>query len=284
MRLGAACAVLLLPLAAACAAQASQGPHGVLVIPLDLTAPRPAVDLTIGDHAPVKAIFDTGALNTVVNIEEAEALGLKNEGPLQPPFDQHFSTGYQSTLRNTKIGPVELDPLSVPVLPPVIPGFAAVFSPNAFMGQLVTLDLASAELRLQPKTSATVPAGAATPYGDPPLNLPMVPIEVEGATHQAVIDTGAPGTILFPQSFAERLKLSGPLKKIGEARSHFGQKPIYESVIDGVVRIGPLELQNPTVRFSDAAPAVLVGGEIIRQLLVIMDPAEQRVWVESKKG
>jgi hypothetical protein len=102
-------------------------PHGAqcATVPLDLSGPRPAVTLTSADGTSVPAIIDTGAINTTLNIEFAEQLGVTNEGSLAPPFDRH-STGYQTTLKGARLGSLELPDRSVPVMPSPLPDKAAV--------------------------------------------------------------------------------------------------------------------------------------------------------------
>jgi hypothetical protein len=252
------------------------------VIALDTTGPRPAVTLAL-NGAEYHAIFDTGATNTVVNIERAGALGLANEGPLAPPFDRaHASTGYQTTLRGASVGGYALPTLSVPVLPSPLPDVAAIISPNAFSGSLLSLDLEEGELRIQPKGAAAIPAGESYPYGAPPFALPTIPVVIGGQRIAAHLDTGSPVALIFPMTYASQFSLAEELEQIGVARSHFGQQPIYRGQIEGVIRVGPLELSNPEVRFTDAVPNANVGTALLRRLVIVLDPDEQRLWALQK--
>lgn len=252
-----------------------------VVMSLDLTGPRPSVAFSINNGSPQRAIFDTGAVNTVINIEIAASLGLRNEGPLLPPFDQaHWQDGYQTTLRGAKIEGQAIPDASVPALPLPLPGFVAVISPNIFSGQLVELDFSLARLRVYQKNSRSIPRGVAYTYSAAPMSLPTIPILIGTQTLDAHLDTGSPVGIMFPMSYSKRFRLKTAMEKIGVARSHFGEQPIYRATIVGVVRVGTMILTDPEVRFTDAVPHVNVGMELLRGCKIILDPAEKRLWLK----
>jgi hypothetical protein len=58
-------------------------------IRLELSGARPLVDISFGNGRKAKAVFDTGAMATIVNIDKAAELGLKNAGSLKPPYASH---------------------------------------------------------------------------------------------------------------------------------------------------------------------------------------------------
>jgi len=78
--------------------------------------------------------------------------------------------------------------------------------------------------------------------------------------------------------YSETIKLSEPLKKIGVARTHFGEKPIYAAKIAGPVKVGELTLDSPKAFFSDVVPGPNVGGDLLRRLTITIDPVEKRAW------
>lgn len=252
-------------------------------IALDLSGVRPAVTLSVGDREPLPAIFDTGAMTTIINIESAEALGLRNEGPLLPPFDRpnHASQGYQTTLTNATLSGLPLGPTSAPVLPLPLPGYVAIFSPNIFSGRLVTFDFAAAQLLVCDKGPDRTPSGPAYGYSPGPFILPTIPVAVGGQTIDAHLDTGSPMGLIFPTSYAARFQLAEPMKQVGMARTHAGERPIYSAQIIGEVRVGPLTLTDPEVRFTDIVPGVNVGMALLRQMSVTLDPEEKRLWATA---
>ena len=160
-----------------------------------------------------------------------------------------------------------------------------VFGPGTFSGRLVHLDLARGEVRIIEKTPAAIPAGTAYPYsGDathPGPGLPGVTVEIAGRSFEGHIDTGHPGILMLPLSLASQLPLDGPMRQAARpARFADGvPRPLFEARIRGIVRIGPLTLENPEVRFMDGLQRVNVGVEALRNVTVVLDPAERRSWL-----
>ena len=248
-------------------------------IPIDLTGPRPVVSLTTSTGVEAQALFDTGAMGTIVEMGHAERLGLTREGPLRPPFAGH-GEGYQSSISGMRIGDLPLPDGPVSVLVGLLPQFAAVLSPQTFAGRLVLLDLAGATLSLCPAALAHS-LGEATPYLSGPFALPAMPILVGGQSIPAHIDTGSPMDLAFPMRFAESLPLAGPLVPAGRARSHMGEHPVFRARLNGTVRVGPLTLQNPEVRFTDVIPNPNVGGALLRRMVITIDAAGRRSWTRA---
>ncbi len=254
------------------------------VFSLDMSGPRPVVMLSINGKSPQPAIFDTGAMNTVVNIDNAEDLELHNEGPLMPPFDKaHAREGYQTTLKNASIDGIELPNVSVPVMPLPLPGYVAVISPNVFGGRLVSFNFLKAQLEVSKKNKLTIPKASSYQYSALPFSLPTVPVVVGPNTFNAHLDTGSPVSIIFPMKYSQQLQLDGGMEKIGIARTHMAEHPIYKARIAGAVKVGTIVLENPEVRFTDAVPHVNVGMELLRQMQIILDPEEKRLWVKKQE-
>lgn len=247
-------------------------------IPLDLSGPRPVVTMTTSTGIEARALFDTGAMGTVIEMQQAERLGLAREGPLRPPFAGH-GEGYQSSIRGMRIGSLPLPDGPVSVLTTLLPQFAGVLSPQTFAGRLVRLDLAAATLAICPAAFAQA-LGEPTPYMSGAFALPAMPVTVGGRSIQAHIDTGSPMDLAFPMRFAETLPLAAPPVAAGRARSHIGEHPVFRARIDGVVRVGPVRLENPEVRFTDAIPMPNVGGALLRQLVITIDSAGRRSWTQ----
>lgn len=257
-------------------AQASAAPS-CQSIPLDTSGPRPTVMMAMNGRAPIKAIFDTGNMSTTVDLNHAAEFGLVKTGPLTL-FNQPGATGYQTLLKQVTVGDLVIGNLSAAALPAMMPGMAAVIGPSAFGNRYVTLDFAASRLRICPKIAANRPPGPGESYTPPPVVLPAVRI-VAGNLHLAGhIDTGSPFGLSFPLRFSKVFALAAPLKKIGVARSHFGEQPIYKAQIAGPVQVGPLMLDSPQAYFSDVVPGPNVGGELLRRMTITIDPVAKRAW------
>ena len=249
-------------------------------IPLHMGGPRPEVDLTVGGRT-TRAVFDTGAMTTVVNIDQAGQLGVIREGPLAPPFNRaHSASGYQGTLPTFEIGPVALPSKSVAVMDVPLPT-SAIISPAVFGDKLVYINFGASTMRTCPVEPRHIPPGTAYPYSKPPFALPSLPILLGTETVEAHLDTGSPINLILPLAYAEKVKLEAPMVEIGRARTHAATMPIYKAVIKGSITVGPVVLMNPEVRFSDVVARPNVGLGILRQLELILEPKASRLWVRK---
>ncbi len=249
-------------------------------ISLHLGGPRPEVDLTIAGKTR-RAVFDTGAMYTVVNITTFSELGVSRTGPLLPPFNRmHAADGFQGRMETAKIGPVTVAAQSVPVMPVPLPT-PAIISPNIFGNQLVRLDFGAGVMTVCPATRKNLPPGRPHPYSALPFALPSIPINIGGTIVDAHLDTGSPVNLILPMAYAKRVPLDGELTEVGRAGRHQGQFPIYRGRIKGEVRIGPLVLNNPDVRFSDVVPNANVGTALLKQLRITLNPAAKLLWAEA---
>jgi hypothetical protein len=249
-------------------------------IPLDVSGPRPMLSIRINGRPPFKAIFDTGNMSTTIDLNQADQLGLVKSGPLKE-FNTPGAIGYQTLLKNVKIGDLAIGNLSAAALPAMMPGMAAVIGPSAFGSRYVSVDLANSQLRICPRTAANRPAGHPEPYTPAPVILPAIRVSAGAQSVAAHIDTGSPLTLSFPMKYADLIKLAEPLKKIGVARSHFGEKPIYAAKIAGPVKVGELTLDSPRAFFSDVVPEPNVGGELLRRMTITIDPVGKLAWTAA---
>jgi hypothetical protein len=132
------------------------------------------------------------------------------------------------------------------------------------------------------KSPALIPSGASFPYGGTGMrSLPGVTVEIGGRSYDAHIDTGAPGMLAFPAAMAGELPLDGELRPSARpARLADGvPRETREGRIRGIVRIGPLTLENPEARFIDGLQRVNVGMAALRGVTIVLDPAERRSWL-----
>ena len=183
-------------------------------IELDVSGPRPTVQITLANGRRGTAVVDTGAMGAVVDSRYAEALGLANEGPVEPPFDQlPGANNYRSTLKGLQIGEVSVGDVAAPVVPTPLSGIAAILSPLIFSGRLVEIDFGAGELRLCDRAAGVRRLGSGTPHTDGPFALPAIPVTVDGTTLAAHIDSGSPlspSRCASPDISRSRLPWCGP--------------------------------------------------------------------------
>ncbi|HYD14004.1 MAG TPA: retropepsin-like aspartic protease [Allosphingosinicella sp.] len=265
-------------------------PGAVETVPLDLTGPRPIAMLQIGSGAPVRVIFDTGASGNVLDADFARAAGLPDDGPARvgtPAGGEPmigFRTHLDGRLGNAVLGGVRAVALPMGAMQQL--NVRGVFGPSTFSGRLVFLDLARGEIRVAPKTPATIPSGQAHPYSEMgPRSLPGIEVEIGGRSHHAHLDTGQPGMLMMPMTMSTDMPLDGALTDGPPARLADGVPRVVKiGRIRGTVRVGTLVLENPEVRFMEGLNRVNVGMLALRGSTIVFDPAERRTWLIPPRG
>ena len=252
-------------------------------IALDTSGPRLTAQLTIDEQPSVTVIFDTGAGGSVLTAELGKMHKLPNEGTVHigSPGGQKRLQAYLTTLPKARLGEVDITgqravvgDLGVP-----LPGISGVMSPNLFRGSLVRFELKKARALVTAKSSATIPTAAPTPYHGDGHALPAIEIDIAGTKLNAHLDTGSGRGLSLPLEIAKQIKLKAPLLPAEPAKMVGGVRSAFLSRIDGTVRIGPLSLVDPEVTFIKGFVYVNVGFSILKDVTVVLDPAEQRSWL-----
>jgi hypothetical protein len=274
-RLAVAAAVL----ATSASAWAADAP----VIPLDVTGPRPTAQLAVSTHPPVTVIFDTGAGGTVLLPAFAAKLSLPNNGPVGvgSPAGGAPRQGYLTTIASGRLGDAPITNARAVVVDLGLPleGISGVVSPNVFAGSLVRFELKRSRVIVMPKTPDALPTAQASPYGGGGHPLPSVTIDVAGITLEAHLDTGNGRGLALPFELTKQLKLKTPLTPVKEVRMVSSSHKAYTAEISGTVRIGPLTLTDPPAIFVEGVPQANVGFAVLKDLTIVLDPAERRSWL-----
>ncbi len=256
-------------------------PKAEAVIPLYLSSHRVLVMMRIGDHPPTPVVFDTGAGGAVLDTTYAAPLNLPRLGPPNA-IDGGAgkpAPGYQTRLAGVRLGGAPIPDGPADVLDHSAPDEVGVFGPNSFPGKLVLLDLEKAELRILPNSAIKTMAGPGAPYlGEGGAGLPSLPVELPGLTVDAILDTGNDSALLLPLDLAEKMRLTGDLKVVGEAISASGSQPVYEGQVAGDVRIGAVTLHGPQVRFIKGGRPN-IGLPTLRRMTLAFDHTNRRTWV-----
>ncbi|HEX3730720.1 MAG TPA: hypothetical protein VHV47_12995, partial [Opitutaceae bacterium] len=111
-------------------------------------------------------------------------------------------------------------------------------------------------------------------------SAPAAPVQLpDGETVSAQLDTGYPGGIELPLDVARRLPLLGALTPMTPARIIGAERPRFHGQIAGQVRIGPLIMTNPEITAIDGAPSAALGMTVLRQVTIVLAPADSRDWL-----
>jgi hypothetical protein len=252
------------------------------IIPLDTTGPRPTAQLTIADAPSVTVIFDSGAGGAVLGSDIGQRHNLPNEGIVHigSPGSSRTIQAQLSRLPTARLGDADVSGARVVVgdLGIPLPGISGVMSPNLFAGSLVRFELPKSRVVVAPKSPATIPAAPANPYsGTHPL--PSIEVDVAGVKFSAHMDTGSGRGFSLPLEVADRVSLSVPLTPTKPAKMAGGERKAFLSRINGIVRAGPITLANPEVTFIERLEYANVGFSILKDYVLVLDPAEKRSWL-----
>ncbi|CAN7459011.1 aspartyl protease family protein [Devosia sp. LjRoot16] len=256
------------------------------VIPVYLSSKRPLVMMRIGDHPPAPVVFDTGTNDNILDTVYAEPFELPRIGP-STSIDGNTGIpvpGYQTHLVGVRLGGAPIADAPANVFDYRSTDEVGIFGPNSFPGKLVLLDLRNAELRILPGTAIASMQGPGMPYlGDGAAGLPSIPIVLPSGTVDAILDSGNDSTLVLPLDLADELGVGGTLKEIGKVVSASGSQPVYEGQVTGDIKIGPVTLNNPVVRFFKAGRP-LIGLPVLLQMTLAFDPSNGRSWVIDAHG
>lgn len=260
------------------AAQAQTQPP--TMISLFQSNDRVLVMLTIGDHPPMPAVFDTGTNGNVIDIGVAQKLGLENRGGSRS-IDGSTGRpvpGFETFIAGASLGGTPIQDARATAMAFSHPNEVAIIGPNSFPGQYVLMDLGRSRLSLYAPADAPE-AGEGFPYlGEGGAALPSLNIELEGRAIPAILDTGNTSDFLLPLSLAKDLPLESEPVVIGHATSAAGVQDVYEARLGEDITIAGVVIHRPKIRFIEGGRPN-IGMPVLRQLKLMFDPVQRRTWV-----
>ena len=175
------------------------------------------------------------------------------------------------------LGEVPLTNKTATVFPYKERDVVGIFVPNSFAGRQMLLDLRHGRLIVRSR-GAGDPCSNSTQYT--PSGLPTVMLHLPGLSLPAVLDTGSNSPLVLDTRLAAKLPLRRPLRSAGKGTTVTGRYEVYEAGLAGNIRIGPLVLRNPVVKFSGSDASIpYIGLPLIRQLLIMLDPEQHRACI-----
>jgi hypothetical protein len=250
------------------------------VVPIYLSDLRALAILRIGDHPPAPVVFDTGTSGNDIDSDYAAALKLEFDPTVHVQVGDGSGNTFaakQAKIPIATVGEVPLTEKTATVFPYKERDVVGIFGPNSFAGRQVLLDLGHGRLIIRDR-GASSPCRERTLYTS--SGLPTVMIHLRGLSLPAVVDTGSTSALVLDTHLARKLPLRRPLRSAGKGTTVTGQHDVYEARLAGDLRIGPLTLRHPALKFSGADAAIpFIGLSIIRQLLIMLDPEQRRACV-----
>lgn len=261
------------------AAQAMSKPTAPVRIPLYVSDGRALLMMRVNGGHPSPVVFDTGTNGNLLYKSYADDLGVPNVGPSQ---SRDGSTGLPVPGYTTRLTGVTLGGYAITEGPATVFEFrdedeVGIFGPNSFPDKLVEMDLVKGELRIIEPDSPLRPEGPGHAYSDEE-RLPVVSLDLPGASVEATLDTGNDSAFLLPLSLVSQIRLKGEPRKIGTATSAAGTQPVYEAQADGQVKVGGVAVDSPMLRFIEGGTPN-VGLPMMRKFRFVFDPTNERTWV-----
>jgi predicted aspartyl protease len=246
---------------------------------------RVLVMLTIGDHPPMPAVFDTGTNGNVIDMGVAAGLGLENLGASKSVDGSTGKPvpGFETFIAHASLGGVPIPDARATAMAFAFPNEVAIIGPNSFPGQYVIMELGRSRLTLVAPDTLSDP-GEGVPYlGDDGAALPSLSIELGDQSIPAILDTGNTSDFLLPLSLARDLPLEAAPVVIGHASSAAGTQDVYEARITRNITIGGVVIVRPRVRFIEGGRPN-IGMPVLRRLKLMFDPVGGRTWVLGGDG
>jgi len=255
--------------------------------PLDLSMGQPVVQVYLNGHGPYRMFLDTGAGTTVVDRSVAQELGLAKIGEtrLGDPANPHAIAADIVAIDSLRIGNATFGGVTAaswdrsalrpgPNMPRGVVGLPV------FRELLESIDFPNAALKLT--------RGHLGDSGDVIRyrtlgGVPLIPLEVAGARFDAHLDTGSPGFLSIPEKDSSRVRFAEPLREVGRGRTVNSVVTFRGATLDGAVRVGGATFDRPLVMLNDKLPVANLGSRALRDCVVTLDAANQRLRIERTR-
>jgi hypothetical protein len=278
-RLAALALACSVPASTALSQDTAEGsPEASEIVPLYVSTNRPLAMLTIGDSAPLPVVFDTGTEDNILDSSYSARAGLKVVGRA-PLIDA--ATGKSTevpvvSLPDPRLSGVPLSVKTAQLLEYRSRDEAGIFGPNSFGDRFVIVEAGLNRLRIVPRNSGFVPPGPGHAYKDV---LPTVGINVDGRSLEAHIDSGNDSVLILGGDLVKTTRLKEPAKVVAIAQSALGETEVLGGTLTGALVVGSYQRQNPDVTFSAKGSGANIGFPVIRNLTIVLDPANKRSWI-----
>ena len=257
----------------------SEGPAGSA--PMSVVQDQPSVDVRVAGQGPFRFLIDTGAAGAGrISAELVERLGLKEAGEVLVGDPSGRNAATRSLVRVPELTFAgrswkDLDML-VAGDDAEIPGIAGILGFAMFGDVLLTLDYPGKQVRLQ--SGALPPAdGREVLEFVSEHGIPAIEIDLAGTKVLADLDSGSMGWVMVPGQMAESMPLAETPRVVGRASTAFNEFEIRSARLNGRLRVGGHEIENPPVEFADLFPRGNVGGQFLGQFAVSFDQENRRV-------
>ena len=256
-------------------------------VPIEYLAHLAVVKGSIDGGDPLDLVVDTGAEITVLNSALVERLGLSILGQTEvgSPMGSELLVVDSLRIETLEIGGVVVS--NVPALSmdltTVFRGLDApdaVLAATAFAGHLLTVDYPNDKLWLREGSLPAADGRRVLDYGKD-SGVPKISVSVADRQFSVALDTGAPGSILLPTSEIPSLPLGAKPVVAGQGRTVDATFEILSSPLDGSVQIGDINLDNPTLTFTERTTQAHMGMSLLGNFALTIDSTNRRLRFDS---
>lgn len=254
-------------------------PTPLVVVPTTLIANVMLVDVNADKREPWRFLVDTGSSVTLVSPEFSARYAVRTPEAPVPQIRVRSANGGTTTLRAVTVQRLTLGDARFDRVPALVYDFEelsahfgvkidGVLGFPLFRQTLLTLDYPQSRLVLSAAGgAATLQPGTRIAF-DTQTKTPLIPIEINGQTLVALIDSGSDsGLHLNPIGLVTKFSF-GP-RPGGVIASLAGERPQEIGRLAGSLRLGNYTLDQPVVNLTDELSAI--GGSVLRNFVVTFD-------------
>jgi hypothetical protein len=260
-------------------------------VPLRRFHGKPVVDVRIDGRGPFALFLDTGGGATVLDSDFVAELGLPAIGTTKigDPTDPEGIAAVQHRIERLEIADARFDGFFAVAFeraglyrtgPDGEPAPRGVLGMPLFRDVLLTLDYPAGELRLSPGRLPPADGRAVVDAREAEAGLLGVTVKVAGQEYVMTLDSGAQGSITFPDELRTTLPLVAPAIEIGRGRTVAGEAIVYGAALDGAFELGAIRLERPDVHFFGRLTHGNLGSGFLARYAVSIDQRSRRLRFE----
>jgi hypothetical protein len=256
----------------------------VVEVPMDLATGRPIVLVALNGHGPYRFILDTGAGGTIVDATLAQRLALPIVGRDSLGDPAHPSTMQAVVVRARSItlGGVKLEGVNMTAFDlrrMIGPGYGGVLGLPDLQAFLLTLDFPQGRIRITLGEMKGIDS-TLVQYQSPD-GIISIPVQFNGSTFSAHLDSGSSGGFMFPRTRSDELSFKSDPVEIGKAGTVSNTATVWLAQLDGEIRFAGLSFPDPEVRLSDLhGSSANIGFDVLRDLTMTIDQRNHRLRLE----
>jgi hypothetical protein len=250
-------------------------------------AGRFLVEVHVGAAGPFDFLIDTGAGVSVIDAAIAASLGLEVIGS----SEVGAPGGELVPVDKVRAPELSVGAITISGAQPVVLNIGemsggliqGVLGMDLFHDVVLTLDATAARAKVA--RGALAPDAPGVVSFDRSSGRMKFDIDVAGLMVAAQIDTGSPAGFTLPIERMEGLPFLDEPEQRGRATLVGGTRSIRKKRLDGSIRFGGLEFENPHVSFMEPSPGTAnIGSAILNTLVVEIDSGSGRIAFRRAAG